>query len=217
MNRSVASSTTSFAGDATSAGSDPIRFPRPSSTGSSRRPRSRPRSGTSQPWRFVKVGSPERRDRIRESFRACSREALAGYGGERARRYAALKLSGLDVAPVQLAVFVDPDPEAGAGLGRRTMPETVPYSAVLAIHTLWLAARARGIGLGWVSILDPGEVRGILDIDEAWSLVAYLCLGLPEEEHLDPELERAGWQGRLAASELVVERLNLWARRPADG
>ena len=165
-----------------------------------------PSVGNSQPWRFVKVGSPERRDRIRESFRACSREALAGYGGERARRYAALKLSGLDVAPVQLAVFVDPDPEAGAGLGRRTMPETVPYSAVLAIHTLWLAARARGIGLGWVSILDPGEVRRILDIDEAWSLVAYLCLGLPEEEHLDPELERAGWQGRLAASELVVER-----------
>jgi 5,6-dimethylbenzimidazole synthase len=165
-----------------------------------------PSVGNSQPWRFVKVGDPERRERIRATFRASNRDALAGYRGERALLYASLKLAGLDVAPVQLAVFVDPEPEAGAGLGRKTMPETVPYSAVVAIHTLWLTARARGIGLGWVSILDPVEVRRALAVDESWSFVAYLCLGVPEEEHLDPELERAGWQGRIDASELIVER-----------
>jgi 5,6-dimethylbenzimidazole synthase len=165
-----------------------------------------PSVGNSQPWRFVKVNDPARRDRIRESFRSSNRDALAGYRGERAHLYASLKLAGLDAAPVHLAVFVDPDPEAGAGLGRRTMPETVPYSAVVAIHTMWLAARARDIGLGWVSILDPLEVRRALDVDEAWSFVAYLCLGLPEEEHLDPELERAGWQARLDLGARIVER-----------
>jgi 5,6-dimethylbenzimidazole synthase len=165
-----------------------------------------PSVGNSQPSRFVKVEDPARRESIRAIFRAANDEALAGYRGERARLYASLKLAGLDAAPVQLAVFVDPDPEAGAGLGRRTMPETVPYSAVLAIHTLWLAARARGIGLGWVSIVDPAAVHREIDVDPGWSFVAYLCLGLPEEEHLDPELERSGWQARLDPSERVVQR-----------
>jgi 5,6-dimethylbenzimidazole synthase len=165
-----------------------------------------PSVGNSQPSRFVKVEDPRRRERIRAIFRAANEEALAGYRGERARLYASLKLAGLDAAPVQLAVFVDPDPEAGAGLGRRTMPETVPYSAVLAIHTLWLAARARGIGLGWVSIVDPAALHRELDVDPAWSFIAYLCLGFPEEEHLDPELERSGWQARLDPREHVLER-----------
>ena len=165
-----------------------------------------PSVGNSQPSRFVKVEDRARRRRIREVFRTANEEALAGYRGERARLYASLKLAGLDAAPVQLAVLVDPDPTAGAGLGRRTMPETVPYSAVLAIHTLWLAARARGIGLGWVSILDPAAVHRELDVDPGWSFVAYLCLGLPEEEHLDPELERSGWQGRLDPREHVLVR-----------
>jgi len=165
-----------------------------------------PSVGNSQPWRFVKVGDPDRRARVRESFLSSNADALAGYGGERAKLYASLKLSGLDTAPVQLAVFVEPEPAEGAGLGRRTMPETVSYSAVLSIHTLWLAARARGIGVGWVSIIDPALVRRILDVDDGWSLVAYLCLGIPEEEHVDPELARAGWQARLDPTAFVIER-----------
>lgn len=165
-----------------------------------------PSVGNSQPTRFVKVENPGRRDRVRAIFRAANDEALAGYRGDRARLYASLKLAGLDAAPVQLAVFVDPNPEAGAGLGRRTMPETVPYSAVLAIHTLWLAARAREIGLGWVSIVDPAAVHRELDVDPNWTFVAYLCLGFPEEEHLDPDLERSGWQARLDPRGHVLER-----------
>lgn len=158
-----------------------------------------PSVGNSQPWRFVTVDDPARREAVRASFRSANQEALSGYRGERARLYASLKLAGLDRAPVHLAVFVDPDPVAGHGLGRRTMPETLPYSAVLAIHTLWLVARARGVGLGWISILDPDAVHRALDVDASWSFIAYLCLGLPEEEHDDPELERAGWQTRDAA------------------
>jgi 5,6-dimethylbenzimidazole synthase len=165
-----------------------------------------PSVGNSQPWRFVKVDDPARRDRIRRNFEACNRDALADYAGERARLYAELKLSGLDRAPVHLAVFADRDTGVGSGLGRRTMPETLAYSVVGAVHTLWLAARAYDIGVGWVSILDPEGIRTSLDLPEGWALVAYLCLGYPQEEHLDPELERYGWQRRIDLADVVVQR-----------
>lgn len=165
-----------------------------------------PSVGNSQPWRFVSVDAPARRAEIRANFEACNAKALEGYAGERAALYARLKLAGLDQAPVQLAVFADEATEAGAGLGRQTMPETLRYSAVMAVHTLWLAARAEGLGLGWISILDPAEVSRSLETPEAWALVAYLCLGYPAEEHRDPELERAGWQARDALCRQVLRR-----------
>ena len=165
-----------------------------------------PSVGNSQPWRFVSVESPERRTEIRANFEDCNAKALGGYAGEKAAIYAGLKLSGLAEAPVQLAVFADEATEAGAGLGRQTMPETLRYSAVLAVHTLWLAARAQGLGVGWVSILDPAGVARTLKTPAGWSLVAYLCLGHPVEEHVDPELQRFGWQARDAACRRVLVR-----------
>ena len=120
--------------------------------------------------------------------------------------YARLKLAGLDRAPTHLALFVDPDPAQGRGLGRATMPETAAYSAVLALHTLWLAARAHGVGLGWVSILDPDEVREALHVPPSWRLVAYLCLGFPSGEDEVPELERAGWERRRPLAEKLLRR-----------
>ena len=165
-----------------------------------------PSVGNSQPWRFVSVESPARRNGIRANFEDCNARALAGYNGEKAALYAGLKLSGLAEAPVHLAVFADEETGAGAGLGRQTMPETLRYSAVLAVHTLWLAARAQGLGVGWVSILDPRRVAETLETPGGWSLVAYLCLGYPVEEHADPELERCGWQARDAACRRVLVR-----------
>ncbi len=117
-----------------------------------------------------------------------------------------MKLAGLVEAPVHLAVFVDPETETGSGLGRKTMPEMLHYSAVCAIHTLWLAARAHGIGLGWVSILDPQEVRSILEVPSTWKLIAYLCLGYPQEEQDQPELEQAGWAERHWEEEVRLYR-----------
>ncbi len=165
-----------------------------------------PSVGNSQPWRFVSVDEGPRRAAVIENFQRCNAEALESYKGEKAARYAGLKLAGLKEAPVHLAVFAEEDPAAGGGLGRRTMPETIRYSAVLAVHTLWLAARVEGIGVGWVSILDPEEVARTLEVPEDWSLVAYLCIGYPEEEHLDPELERHGWQEREAKCRAVLSR-----------
>jgi 5,6-dimethylbenzimidazole synthase len=165
-----------------------------------------PSVGNAQPWRFVKVDSVHRRAEVRANFEACNQDALGSYAGDRARLYARLKLDGLDQAPVHLAVFVDAETDLGHGLGRRTMPETLAYSVVGAVHALWLAARAHGIGLGWVSILDGERVRSILALPASWRLIAYLCLGYPEEEHLDPELERHGWQERIDAAKTIWHR-----------
>jgi 5,6-dimethylbenzimidazole synthase len=155
-----------------------------------------PSVGLSQPWRFVLVETPERRAAIGENFAGTNRAALDGYGGERQARYARLKLEGLSQAPVHLAVCADETTAQGSGLGRQTMPETIRYSVVAAIQTLWLAARAEGLGVGWVSILDPVAVKTTLDLPAEWSFVAYLCLGWPEEENEVPELERQGWEQR---------------------
>ncbi|MCF8587843.1 5,6-dimethylbenzimidazole synthase [Gordonia liuliyuniae] len=155
-----------------------------------------PSVGNSQPWRWVEVRSPGPRALVKATFERCNSAALAGYDGARARDYATLKLSGLDDAPVHLAVFCRPDPDQGAGLGRRTMPQTLEYSVVMAVSAFWLAARARGVGVGWVSILEPGDVVAALDVPDDWALVAYLCVGYPESLDETPELERLGWQKR---------------------
>ena len=155
-----------------------------------------PSVGLSQPWRFVLVETPERRTAIGENFAGANKAALDGYQGERQARYARLKLEGLSQAPVHLAVCADEATAQGSGLGRQTMPETIRYSVVAAIQTLWLAARAMGLGVGWVSILDPVAVKATLDLPPEWSFVAYLCLGWPEEENEVPELERQGWEQR---------------------
>ena len=165
-----------------------------------------PSVGNSQPWRFVKVADPSRRAHVIENFEACNAGALAEYGDEQAKRYASLKLAGLREAPVHLAVFADTETETGHGLGQKTMPEMLHYSVVGAVNTLWLAARARGLGMGWVSILNPVKIATILEVTAAWPLIAYLCVGYPEEEHLEPELARAGWQKRLDISNFVIER-----------
>ena len=114
-----------------------------------------PSVGLSQPWRFVIVDDPGRRQAVRDAFTACNAEALKAYSGDMAARYAALKLAGLEEAPCQFAVFADAATETGHRLGRRTMPEMAEYSVVAAVSLMWLAARAEGIGMGWVSILDP--------------------------------------------------------------
>lgn len=165
-----------------------------------------PSVGLSEPWRFVRVDSPERRAAIRDNFLECNADALSSYSGERAERYAQLKLEGLETAPVHVAVFIDPDPEQGHGLGRQTMPETVAYSAAMAIYTLWLAARTYGIGMGWVSILKPKEVIDALDVPSGWRFIAYLCVGYPSEESPSPALSRQGWEQRRDASDVLLQR-----------
>ncbi len=155
-----------------------------------------PSVGLSEPWRLISVKSPEARAKTLANFEAANEQALQGYSGERAKIYAGLKLSGMRDAPVQLAVFCDDGTDKGAGLGAGTMPEARRYSVVSAIMNFWLAARAHGLGVGWVSILDPAQVAADLEAPEGWALVAYLCVGWPVETSQTPELEKAKWEER---------------------
>ena len=132
----------------------------------------------------VRVDDKARRASIRANFEAANHDALSDYVGERVALYARLKLAGLSDAPIQLAVFCDEATGQGHGLGARTMPETRRYSTVCALYTFWLAARVRGLGLGWVSILDPETIAEALGVPRAWTFIAYLCVGFPREEHL---------------------------------
>ncbi len=163
-----------------------------------------PSVGLSEPWRFAVVESPAARAAMVANFEAENAQALAGYAGARRASYAGLKLSGLREAPGLLAAFCDETDGKGAGLGCRTMPEMRRYSVVCAVMQLWLAARAEGIGMGWVSILDPVRAARDLGVPAGWHLVALLCLGYPEEEHDDPELARAGWETREGAAQRII-------------
>ena len=162
-----------------------------------------PSVGNSQPWRFVSVESAGARGSVRDNYRRCNAEALAAQIGDRASLYAGLKLAGLEEAPVQWAVFCDRATLQGHRLGCLAMPEALDHSVAGMVSTLWLAARAAGLGIGWVSILDPAEVSSALAVSQDWKLIAYLCLGWPQEEHDDPELVRFGWQDRTGAGRVV--------------
>ncbi|NRP14258.1 5,6-dimethylbenzimidazole synthase [Aliiroseovarius sp. xm-m-379] len=155
-----------------------------------------PSVGLSEPWRVVRVESACARKAALENFQVANKAALAGYSGEKAKTYAGLKLSGMRDAPVQLAVFCDEDTAKGSGLGAGTMPEMRRYSVVSAIMLFWLATRARGLGLGWVSILDPEQICRDLNVPDTYKLVGYFCLGWPEVVTDSPELEEQGWEVR---------------------
>ena len=168
-----------------------------------------PSVGLSEPWRFVVVDQPDRRQAVRQNFEAANAAALAHQAPARQAAYARLKLAGLDDAPVQIAVFCDPGEESepqGHTLGRRTMPATLDHSVAISIHTLWLAARLEGIGLGWVSILDPEPLGALLDVPADWRFIGYLCLGYPVAEDDVPALQRAGWETRRDPSGRILRR-----------
>jgi 5,6-dimethylbenzimidazole synthase len=165
-----------------------------------------PSVGLSQPWRFVIVEDETLRAAIRQSFAISNAEALAAQSPTRSTLYARLKLAGLEEAPCQLAVFADRMTGQGHGLGRHTMPETIEYSVVTAVHTIWLAARARGIGMGWVSILNPQTVAAVLHVPPDWKFIGYFCLGYPQRQDVVPELEQMRWEERRRSSKFIVRR-----------
>ncbi len=166
-----------------------------------------PSVGNAQPWRFVSVQSEAVRLSITTHVDAENRKAANAYADQQIQsEYQKLKLHGLREAPVHLAVFCDDDAADGRGLGRQTMPETMAYSVVMAVHNLWLTARARDIGLGWVSILEPNKVSAMLDVPDDWRFIAYLCIGYPAQESDEPELVKLGWQDRIDRSKTQLVR-----------
>jgi 5,6-dimethylbenzimidazole synthase len=162
-----------------------------------------PSVGFMQPWRFIIVRNQGLRSAVHEIFERASAAAAANYSSDLGELYRRLKLEGLLEAPQHLCVVCDQASERGLQLGRHSMPETSIYSVVCAIQNLWLAARAEGVGVGWVSILDPSAIKDLLRIPASAQLVAYLCLGYVEEFFDLPDLERHGWEKRAELASLV--------------
>jgi 5,6-dimethylbenzimidazole synthase len=161
--------------------------------------------GFMQPWSFIVVRSPEVKQRVKALFAQANAAAREVFEGERRAMYSQMKLEGICEAPVNLCVTCDPTRNGPHVLGRNTIRETDVYSTCCAVQNLWLAARAEGIGVGWVSIFDLAELRAVLRIPSHVMLVSYLCLGYVTEFLSRPQLETVGWQPRLPIDELIFD------------
>jgi 5,6-dimethylbenzimidazole synthase len=162
-----------------------------------------PSVGLMQPWRFIVIRDRDVRAAVHANFLRANQAAQQTYAGERAEQYSGLKLEGILEAPQNVCVVCDPDSGQGHRLGRLTMRETAIYSAVCAVQNLWLAARAEGVGVGWVSILDPVVLQQTLHIPEGVVPVAYLCIGYVDRFATEPELERSGWERRAPLEDVL--------------
>lgn len=162
-----------------------------------------PSVGLMQPWRFILIRSLEIRKTVHDIFLRSNQAALDTYEEDRAEKYASLKLEGILEAPQNLCIVCNPESERGHRLGRHSMPEMALYSAVCAVQNLWLAARAEGVGVGWVSVLDKDALKRVLNIPANVIPIAYLCLGYVDQFSAEPDLERAGWEHRIPLDKVL--------------
>jgi 5,6-dimethylbenzimidazole synthase len=162
-----------------------------------------PSVGLMQPWEFILIADAGVRREVREAFDTANRRAADAYVDERRDLYDRLKLEAIVESGVNICVTCDPTIVRGHGLGRQTMPETAMYSAVCAIQNCWLAARAEGVGVGWISILDLEAIRRILAIPMHVVVVGYLCLGYVSAFEPEPELASRGWEHRVPLAEAL--------------
>ena len=174
-----------------------------------------PSVGFMQPWNFLLIRSVEVRRRIKDAFERANARAAEQFSPERGEFYRTLKLEGLLESPLNLCVTCDRSRHGPVVLGRTAQPEMDLYSTVCAVQNLWLAGRAEGVGVGWVSIIDPSDLREILRLPDPVVPVAYLCLGRVEGFADTPELQRLGWLDRIDWHPLVFE--DTWGRRPERG
>src|SRR5215468_4355066 len=161
--------------------------------------------GFMQPWLFIVVRSTEVKERVKAIFDRANVAAAEVFEGERRQMYSRTKLEGIREAPLNICVTCDPSRNGPHVLGRNTIRETDVYSTCCAIQNLWLAARAEGVGVGWVSIFDPAELRTLLRIPSHVILVAYLCLGYVSDFLPRPQLETLGWLPRLPIDKLIYD------------
>ncbi len=169
-----------------------------------------PSVGFMQPWNFIVIRDRGVRAAVRDAFLQERVRAAALYQEPRRSQFLALKLEGILDAPLNLCVTCDPTRGGPHVLGRSAIPETDVYSTCCAIQNFWLAARAEGVGVGWVSIVHPEELKRILGIPAPVIAVAYLCVGYVSDFSDTPDLERAGWRARLSLADLVFE--DRWGR-----
>lgn len=171
-----------------------------------------PSVGFMQPWNFIVIRDPGVKERIKSAFERANEEAAAMFEDDRAALYSQLKLEGITDAPVNLCITCDRSRGGKVVLGRTHNRDTDLYSTVCAVQNLMLAARAEGIGTGWVSIFNEADMRILLDLPDHVVPVAYLCLGHVKELYAAPELEARGWRKRIDLNDLIFE--DLWGVCP---
>ena len=161
--------------------------------------------GFMQPWDFVVVRQRATKRAVKQLFKKTNVVAAMRYEGPRASLYRSLKLEGIEEAPVNIGVTCSRQRGGRHVLGRSTVRDTDLYSTCCAIQNLWLAARAEGIGVGWVSILDHGALKQVLGIPRPVKVLAYLCLGYVSDFAAQPDLETAGWRARIPVGKESVD------------
>jgi 5,6-dimethylbenzimidazole synthase len=171
-----------------------------------------PSVGFMQPWDFVLIRDHELRQQVHAAFHRANAEALERFEGQRRQLYASLKLEGILEAPLNVCVTCDRERFGPVVLGRTCQPDMDLYSAVCAVQNLWLAARAEGIGVGWVSILHADELGRLLGLPPRVVPVAYLCVGYADEFPPEPELQTVGWLPRLPLARVL--RYERWSGEP---
>jgi 5,6-dimethylbenzimidazole synthase len=170
-----------------------------------------PSVGYMQPWNFLVLRDEAVRRQIQEAFVRANARAQEQFPPERRDAYAALKLEGILESALNLCVTCDRSRFGPVVLGRTCQPEMDLYSTVCAVQNLWLAARAEGVGVGWVSILEPADLRRILRLPEAVVPVAYLCVGYTAGFAPEPELKTRGWLPEVPLADLVFNEQ--WGQR----
>jgi 5,6-dimethylbenzimidazole synthase len=174
--------------------------------------------GFMQPWNFLLIDDVPLREELWKHVDAERTRAAANYSGERKTKYLSYKLEGIREAPLNICVTCDtsrnPSGEGPHVLGRNTIRETDLFSTCGAIQNLWLAARAEGLGVGWVSILEMDFLKTLLKLPDAVVPVAYLCVGYPQEFPEKPMLETTGWSEHLKLEDLVFK--NTWGAADVD-
>ncbi|MFN6952806.1 MAG: 5,6-dimethylbenzimidazole synthase [Albidovulum sp.] len=173
-----------------------------------------PSVGFMQPWDFILLRDIALRRRVHDLFAKANAEAAMMFEGERRATYRRLKLEGILDAPLNICVTCDRNRGGPVVLGRTHIPTMDLYSTVCAVQNLWLAARAEGLGVGWVSILDNDALADALGLPAGVVPVAYLCIGHVRGFHRRPELETAGWGRRLPITDHV--RIDGWSAGRTD-
>ena len=173
-----------------------------------------PSVGYMQPWSFLVIRDLAVRTRVHDAFVKAHGEAALMFPEDKRDVYRGLKLEGILEAPINICVTCDRDRAGPVVIGRTHIPAMDVYSSVCAVQNLWLAARAEGLGVGWVSIFDNAAVQEILGIPEHIVPVAYLCVGKVKGYHPRPELETAGWRPRLPLDSLV--HFDRWGAQDAE-
>lgn len=174
-----------------------------------------PSVGFMQPWNFLVVRSPAVKQRVHDAFAAANAEAAALFPDDKRALYSRLKLQGILDAPINLCVTCDRTRSGPVVLGRTHMPAMDLYSSVCAVQNLWLAARAEGLGVGWVSIFHEAALQDALGIPRHIVPIAYLCIGRVSHFKDRPELESAGWLPRLPVADLVYH--DQWGAADSGG